>query len=171
MNLFQTEFNELNLIKNLFSKQLNSEISNLVLIQESQEYHACSFDLNQKKIIYRFAKITPTKVGQFVTIWKRNSAGITEPFAMDEEFDFFIISCASDEKMGFFIFSKEILAQQNIISTQKKVGKRGTRVYPIWDKTDNKQAIKTQKWQLNYFFEVKNGVLVNFDELTKIINN
>ena len=27
------------------------------------------------------------------------------------------------------------------------------RVYPLWDKADNKQAIATQKWQLRCFVE------------------
>src|SRR5688500_18422013 len=33
---------------------------------ESKEYCACSFEMNDKKIIFRVAKITPTKIGQFV---------------------------------------------------------------------------------------------------------
>ncbi|MDD5149384.1 MAG: MepB family protein [Flavobacterium sp.] len=28
------------------------------------------------------------------------------------------------------------------------------RVYPIWDLTESKQAVKTQKWQLIYFLEI-----------------
>ena len=38
---------------------------------ESADYNAHTFKVNDKSIVYREAKITPTKVGQFVTIWKR----------------------------------------------------------------------------------------------------
>lgn len=39
---------------------------------ESKEYDACRFKLNGLNIISRKAKITPKKIGQFVTFWKRN---------------------------------------------------------------------------------------------------
>jgi hypothetical protein len=41
-----------------------------------------------------------------------------------------------------------VTADQN-----RKAGKRGFRVYPIWDKPDNKQAEKTQKWQVKHFLD------------------
>ena len=53
---------------------------------ESAEYGACSFKLNGKTIQFRVSKITPTKTGQFVTIWKRNKEGITEPFDNADNF-------------------------------------------------------------------------------------
>jgi hypothetical protein len=52
------------------------------------------------------------------------------------------------------VFTEVVLIEKGIISTSKKDGKRGFRVYSIWDKTTNKQAEKAQKWQLNYFFAV-----------------
>ena len=55
------------------------------------------------------------------------------------------------KKKGVFKFSKEVLIKHGIVSTEKKDGKRGFRVYPIWDKTTSKQAIKAQIWQLEYF--------------------
>ncbi len=33
---------------------------------ESKDYGACTFDLNNRSIKFRVAKITPTKIGQFV---------------------------------------------------------------------------------------------------------
>ena len=48
---------------------------NLVLEAESQEYGACEFEMNNKQIKFRVAKITPTKIGQFVTFWKRIGSG------------------------------------------------------------------------------------------------
>jgi hypothetical protein len=52
------------------------------------------------------------------------------------------------------VFPKSELINKGFITSEKQDGKRGFRVYPIWDKTLNKQAEKTQKWQLNYFYEI-----------------
>ncbi|TRW95625.1 MepB family protein [Flavobacterium gawalongense] len=41
-----------------------------------------------------------------------------------------------------------------MLTTDLKEGKRAIRVYPPWDTTTNKQAQKTQKWQLDYFLEI-----------------
>lgn len=128
------------------------QISNLSYEQEGKAYAACQFRLNELKIICRTAKITPKKAGQFVTCWKRNDAGITEPFAENDQFDFLVINVSKENSIGQFVFPKSILKAQRILSTNKKDGKRGFRVYPAWDKATNKQAGKTQNWQLNYFF-------------------
>jgi hypothetical protein len=123
---------------------------------ESAEYGACRFCLNEKKMIFRVAKITPTKIGQFVTIWQRNGDGITTPFDVSDDFDFIIISTRKDNLCGQFIFSKAILLEKDIISNKKTGGKRGFRVYSPWDVVENKQAEKSQKWQLNYFLDLTN---------------
>lgn len=34
------------------------------------------------------------------------------------------------------------------------------RVYPSWDKPTSNQAIKTQKWQLEYFIELDDDDLI-----------
>jgi hypothetical protein len=141
---------EVNRLMDFFSN-MSMQMNHLVLDKESKEYKACTFKLNHTKIIYREAKITPLKIGQFVTVWQRNEHGITAPFAETDNFDFIIIACKSDDKIGHFIFSKKILVQQRIITTADKDGKRGMRIYPIWDVAMNAQAIKTQAWQLNYF--------------------
>jgi len=43
------------------------------------------------------------------------------------------------------------------ISTEKKDKKRGFRVYSKWDKVQNRQAEKTQKWQLNHFYNINSN--------------
>lgn len=138
--------------------QCNFQITDFVKHNESQEYDGCEFLLNNKKIIYRTSKITPKKVGQFVTFWKRNKNGITEPFSEIETLNYYVINVQRDNKKGQFIFPKSILIEKGILSTLKKEGKRGFRVYPIWDKTMSKQAIVTQNWQLNYFFEINENL-------------
>lgn len=119
--------------------------------KESTEYKACSYELDGIKIIERTAKITPTKIGQFVTCWIRNTAGITEPYNDSDNLDFFYIKVINKEKKGLFKFPKEALIKNGILSTEEKDGKRGFRVYPAWDKPTSKQAMKTQQWQLKYF--------------------
>lgn len=46
--------------------------SEIIQNSESHEYYAYNFLLNGKSIIFRIAKITPTKIGQFVTLWIRS---------------------------------------------------------------------------------------------------
>jgi len=120
---------------------------------ESVEYGAAEFKVNGKSVKYRVAKITPTKTGLFVAIWKRNANGETAPYESTDDIDLLVISTRKDEHFGQFVFPKSILIERGII-TGTKAGKRGMRVYPPWDKTTNKQAQQTQQWQLNYFLEI-----------------
>ena len=128
--------------------------SNFVKESEGKEYAACRFALNDKSIIYRHAKITPKKIGQFVTCWKRNSEGITTPFDETDSIDFYLIPAATENQLGLFVLPKAVLVQKGILSTTLKDGKRGFRVYPSWDKPQSKQAIKTQAWQAKYFVDL-----------------
>jgi hypothetical protein len=130
------------------------ECSSPELETESAEYGACKFKLNNFDIIFRVAKITPAKVGQFVTVWKRLGKGAIQPFDVSDPFDFFIIATRQDDHFGQFVFSKALLYEHDVISENGQGGKRGIRVYPAWDKTTNKQAHKTQKWQLDHFIDV-----------------
>ena len=84
----------------------NFYISNLNIEAESQDYGAFRFVLNGKKIIFREAKITPTKTGQFVTLWKRNLENKIQPFAENDDFDFVVISTKTDANLGQFVFPK-----------------------------------------------------------------
>lgn len=136
---------------------------------ESEEYGAFRFKLDNKNICYREAKITPTKTGQFVTLWKRNSNGIIAPFDDADAIDFVIVSVRKDQNFGQFIFPKKILFSKAIFSTSKKEGIRATRVYPPWDQTTNKQAQKTQKWQLDYFLNLTDQNKINFNFLKNIL--
>jgi hypothetical protein len=145
---------ELPSIKELVYDTCNFEFSNLIIESESVEYQACSFKLNSFEIIHRFSKITPTKIGQFVTIWKRNDKGITAPFDVSDNFDFIVITSKSGENFGQFVFPKSVLLEKGIISNNNTSGKRGIRVYPPWDVPTSKQAEKTQLWQIKYFYSI-----------------
>lgn len=154
----------INAIKQLFHENCSNDLTNLQLNNESLEYGACFFELNNKKIHYRVSKLTPVKAGQFVTIWKRNKEGVTEPYDISDDFDFLIIAAKSGNNLGYFIFPKYVLAQKGIITTNKKQGKRGIRVYTPWDTVVSKQAEISQTWQTFYFHTISdvNSTKTNF---------
>ena len=121
---------------------------------ESTDYCAYSFELNHFSVRFRVAKITPKKVGQFVTLWKRLKKGPIQPFDSTDSVDFVIVNTRKEERFGQFIFPKSALCQHNVFSIKGEGGKRAFRVYPPWDIAVNTQAKKTQKWQLEYFLEI-----------------
>jgi len=132
-------------------------MSDFKLEPESREYDACQFVLGGRNIVSRNAKITPKKVGQFVTFWKRNGNGPIEPFEETDPIDFFVVNVRTETEFGQFVFPKAVLIKKGIISAEHKEGKRAFRVYPIWDIAKSKQAERTQKWQLSYFYEINNS--------------
>lgn len=148
---------DLRIAKELVYDKCGFDFSDPKLNSESAEYGACSFRLNSKAIQHRVSKITPTKTGQFVTIWKRNKEGITEPFDISDNLDFVVISARSGEYFGQFVFPKAALADNGIVTRNGKEGKRGIRIYPPWDIAANKQAERTQRWQIKYFLTIKNN--------------
>ncbi len=120
---------------------------------EANEYGGCEFYLEGLRYIQRTSKVTPKKIGQFVTLWKRNSIGESSPLDFKDKFDYVVIICFQGKRLGRFLFPKDILKQKKILSSAKVEGKRGFRVYPNWDIPTSKQAIETQRWQLAYFSE------------------
>lgn len=141
-------------IKTEIYDKCSLKISDFQTETESKEYNACRFQLNGLNILSRNAKITPKKVGQFVTFWKRNGNGIIEPFNEKDGIDFYTVNVRTEKEFGQFVFPKSVLIKKGILSTEKKEGKRGFRVYPKWDVAKNKQAEQTQKWQQNYFYQI-----------------
>src|ERR1044071_5982963 len=101
---------ELRLIKACAYDKCGFELTDFRRNPEGKEYDACSFALNGKSILYRVSKVTPTKVGQFVAIWKRNKAGGTVPFSVADEIDFLIVTAKKGDNLGQFIFPKSVLA-------------------------------------------------------------
>jgi len=137
------------------------DISDFKLEPESKKYDACQFTLNGRKVISRTAKITPKKIGQFVTCWKRNGKGVIEPFKETDNIDFYVVNVRTENELGQFVFPKSLLREKGILSTKKRDGKRAFRVYPIWEIVKNKQAIRTQNWQLNYFYKINTSTDLN----------
>ncbi len=140
-------------ISNVY-KKCNLQYSTPVPEEESKDYVAYHFKVNNRSVRFRVAKITPSKAGQFVTIWKRDDRGPMKPFAAEDQVDLSVVFVRYKENVGQFIFPKSILLEKDILSKDGKSGKRAFRVYPPWDKDLNKQASRTQKWQLNYFLNL-----------------
>lgn len=153
--------NTLQQIKRKVYDKCALEISNFETEPESAAYDACRFALNSQNILCRNAKITPKKAGQFVTFWKRFKNGPIEPFKETDHFDYYVVNVQTENEFGQFVFPKSILISKGIISTEKKEGKRAFRVYPTWDIASNKQAVRTQKWQLEYFYKINNSTNLN----------
>lgn len=130
------------------------KISDVKISPEGREYGACKFNLNGRTVICRNAKITPKKNGQFVTCWRRNSHGVTEPFHVTDEIDFYVINVTSEHRLGQFVLPTSALIDHGLISTETTPGKRGFRVYPPWDIPVSPQATKTQQWQSHFFIEL-----------------
>ncbi len=169
MSISHKNFSQIENVDKLLFQKLEIELSDVKAEKESQEYFAHTFKANNQNILFRKAKITPKKIGQFVAIWKRNKEGITEPFDIKDDFDFYMIATQKEENFGVFIFPKTILLEKGILSNQDKNGKRGIRVYPIWDKTISKQAQKTQNWQLNYFLDLSKNTKIDLQKARELL--
>ncbi|MGR3936310.1 MepB family protein [Streptomyces sp. BRA346] len=120
---------------------------------ESAEYAAHGFTIDGLSVRFRVAKTTPTKVGQFVTVWQRSTEGPIRPFDAEDGIDLFIISCRDSGHFGQFVFPRDVLCEHGIVSRGGSGGKRGFRVYPPWVTTTNRQANRTQAWQTKYFLD------------------
>jgi len=161
----------LKLINELVYIKCGLHLSSLKLNSESVAYGACSYELDGLKIEHRTSKTTPTKSGQFVTIWKRSEEGITTPFDISDDIDFVVITSGSSENLGQFIFPKAVLIEEGIFSQNGKGGKRGIRVYPPWDTTQGKQATKTQDWQAKYFLTIRSDGPIDLDRGMQLFGN
>lgn len=118
---------------------------------EGAAYAAHAFTLDGRAVRFRAAKTTPTKVGQFVTVWKRSPAGPIQPFDAADPVDLFVISTRDGDRFGQFVLPLEALRRHGVVSTDGSGGKRAFRVYPPWVTTTNRQAGSAQKWQLEHF--------------------
>lgn len=141
---------------------------NSLVEKESADYTACRFQVNNLNIVFRSAKTTPTKIGQFVTLWKRKEDGSIQPFDFSDDVDLFVINTKTNNYFGQFVFPKSELLKQGVLTSGLKEGKRAMRVYPPWDVTSSKQAQKTQSWQLDYFLEIPSDKPLDLDRIAKL---
>lgn len=119
---------------------------------ESAEYGACRFEIEGRSIAFRVAKTTPTKVGQFVTVWKRPDAtSEIAPLDTADGISSVIIAAFNADHRGIFVFNAQELVRRGVMSVAGKGGKRAIRVYAPWVHPDSKQAIQTRRWQSDLF--------------------
>ncbi|MCT4357744.1 MepB family protein [Streptomyces sp. Je 1-79] len=121
---------------------------------ESAEYAAHTFTLDGLSVRFRAARTTPTKVGQFVTVWKRSPGGPIQPFDVTDRVDLFVISSRDEHHFGQFVFPAEALRRRGVVSADGSGGKRAFRVYPPWVTTTSRQAGSSQAWQREYFLHL-----------------
>lgn len=133
------------------------ECTKLHVEKESADYGAYRLELAGLSLLFRASKITPTKVGQFVTLWKRIGNGPIQPFDASDPIDFFVVSCRMDARLGQFIFPRSVLCDRDIVGRNGKGGRRAMRIYPPWDLPTSRQAQQTQNWQLRHFLETSEG--------------
>ncbi|MGY3189804.1 MepB family protein [Lysinibacillus sp. TE18511] len=159
-------------VNELLYKPNNLTIKNIREETQNSDYGAGIFQLNSKSVRFRVAKITPTKIGQFVSFWEKDEANKNQAFSYDNATDLLVINTFNDNgDFGQFVFPKEILLQQNILRTSNTKGKMAIRVYPGWDTPTSKQAIATQEWQLPYFFYMSDVNSLPIHELLKLYVN
>ncbi|NHQ92380.1 MepB family protein [Janthinobacterium lividum] len=120
---------------------------------ESAEYGACRTKLRGKRLVLRVAKTTPTKTGQFVTVWKRpHPDADIAPLDEADPVDVVVIAVDDDgARHGFFIFPRSVMLERGLMSRASTGGKRALRVYPPWCAPESAQAQRTQRWQTACF--------------------
>lgn len=99
----------------------------------------------------RTARVTPTKPGAFVAVWKRGASGETEPFSEADSAQGLMVFVEHHSQRGVFTFPKRALVELGIITASTSTGKRGFRLYPSWCTDLNRQALRTQGAQAPYF--------------------
>ena len=114
----------------------------------------------QAQVRVRSGKITPTKVGLFVTHWRRTADGTTGPYGVHDSADTLLVTAAEDgphPARGIFVFDRASLVAHGIVERDGHGGKRGFRVYPPWSLTAPGQAARTQRWQVEHFVPLPLG--------------
>ncbi|MFE2548069.1 MepB family protein [Streptomyces sp. NPDC059355] len=121
---------------------------------EGGAYAAHAFTLDGRAVRFRAAKTTPTKAGQFVTVWMRSPQGPIRPFDTADRVDLFVIAGHDEHGCGQFVFPVDALRRHGVVSVDGAGGKRGFRVYPPWVATANRQADRAQAWQVEHFLHL-----------------
>lgn len=94
---------DLLLAEELVYKPSGLILQNLKTENESADYGAAEFTIKNHFIKFRTGKITPTKVGQFVTFWKRIGKGPILPYDFNDPFDFLVVSARAENEFGQFL--------------------------------------------------------------------
>jgi hypothetical protein len=129
-------------------------VSKIAHETESAAYAAARLTIDGERVVFRVAKMTPTKLGQFVTLWKRDTpAAEIAPIDGADDVASVIIWVSDASRAGVFVFARQTLLDHDVMSPEGRGGRRALRVYPPWIPAAmlNKQATATQRWQLPWF--------------------
>ncbi|MFQ3202170.1 MAG: hypothetical protein ACI87I_000466 [Pseudoalteromonas tetraodonis] len=163
----------------------------LIPHNQNAQYHGYAFTLNQKRIIYRKAKVTPDRPGAFLALWKRPAdLSNFKPIPLANEFDYLLVAVSSDglttsnnqvanTQSGFFLFPVELLVKKGIVTGRNQKGKTAFRVFPPWSESRalkgtgafSNSAKVTQRWQCDYFLNQNQHGLVDLIKLNNILAN
>ena len=141
--------------KEQFLKPLGKTAVNIEREKESAEYGSVRFEMDGQTCLYRQAKHTPKKVGQFAALWKRPAmSGEIAPFDRDDGIDKVIVLADEHPRFGVFVFPCRLLAEKDIFSEKSIGGKRAFRVYAPWVMPSAAQAKRAKIWQCDHFAEL-----------------
>ncbi|ATP41080.1 mep operon protein MepB [Solibacillus sp. R5-41] len=170
MNQFSQAFTYIN---EVFYEPNHLTVTDVREETQNSEYGAGVFQLNCTSVRFRVAKITPTKIGQFVAFWEKDGTNKNQAFSAENAPDLLVINTFSHDQQSFgqFVFPKEVLVKHKILKSATTKGKMAIRVYPSWDTPTSKQATATQKWQLPYFVVVDPQNSFNVQELISLYTN
>lgn len=119
--------------------------------EQSGDYEAGTVRLGEELWRVRTARITPTKPGGFVAVWRRDAEGRTQPFDARDPAAGLLVCIAEGERFGVFRFTSARLAELGVTRSAAHAGKRGFRVYPSWSVGLNAQAERTRAAQAPAF--------------------
>ncbi|MBO0423286.1 MepB family protein [Enterococcus plantarum] len=120
--------------------------------EQNSEYNGMIIESSSNvKVRCRKAKKTPKKEGYFVAFWEKDKQSKNQPFDFENSPEILAISVVDGDQVGVFVFPKQICVDKGIYSTKRKTGKMAMRFYPTWCLNLNATAVRTQKWQLDYF--------------------
>ena len=88
-------------------KSYYNGIEKLVWENHNNEYLACTVKLKEHTHRVRLAKITQKKIGQFVSVWEKNTNNINQRFSNCESLEYLSIFVLFDNKKGVFVFPKK----------------------------------------------------------------
>ncbi|MEV7972171.1 MepB family protein [Cellulomonas sp. NPDC089187] len=114
---------------------------------QSSDYQAGLAAIDGEDWRIRTARVTPTKPGAFVAVWRRAADGGTEPFPASDPVAGLLVLVEDDDRFGAFRFTASHLASLGVTSGPGRPGLRGFRVYPSWCEGLNPQATRTQAAQ------------------------
>ncbi|MGO4584919.1 MepB family protein [Arthrobacter sp. 2RAF6] len=125
---------------------------------QNSDYESGVARIGKEQWRIRTARITSTKPGAFVAVWKRGDGGSTRPFTADESMSGLLVFVEEQERFGVFQFTKAHLISLGFVSSDLHPGKRDFRVDPEWCTDLNPQASRTQRAQGPAFVELPPSV-------------